>query len=66
MAIFSIAWHKNCLNNFTINLQYEEAELKRQIANVERMRLERDKRLAQIKRAESEGRTGYDPERFKA
>ena len=61
----SIAWHKECLKNSLVWIESRKDELRRLTATIERWERECDYQQAQIERAEAEGITEFDAERFK-
>jgi len=60
----SIDWHKECLKNQKLDLDEKRATLERMTIGVEEDARSYNFYLAQILRAEKEGRNGFDRERF--
>ena len=63
--LHSIAWHKECLHNMMIYLNKETASLDGQRKLVNDITQAVNKRRLQVERAEREGKTKFNPDKFK-
>ena len=61
----SVEWHKACLKNHGLWLEDLRRERKRLNETIQRSEEEFDYLQSQIERAEAEGVTEFDPDRFK-
>lgn len=61
----SLEWHKASLKNSLLWIESRKDEVRRLTAKIERWEQELDYLQAQIERAESEGITEFDVEKFK-
>lgn len=59
-----ISWHKECFNNFSINLAHEEMILVKEQAKIKRWREEVVFYQKQIEEAERQGKTKFDRDKF--
>jgi len=64
MAKRPLAWHKECLKNREAYVSRKQAELESAAARLRQDNLENAIYREQIRRAEEEGRDGFDAERF--
>lgn len=60
-----VEWHKECLKNRALSLKKLHEERRRLSEAIERLEQECDYQQAQIERAEAEGITEFDSEKFK-
>ncbi len=65
MKVNTIEWHENNLENFQATLNRKQEELNKLQKKVERMHLEASFRRYQIWEAKEEGKTSFDPSRYK-
>jgi hypothetical protein len=59
-----MAWHEGALENMRAHLHRERMALERQMANVERLRLNVAEYARKIMLAKKKGVDAFDPERF--
>ena len=59
-----IAWHKECLANLGISMEHTLRQVEQLQCTLQRIAEEYAVYRAQIKRAEAEGRDGFDSEKF--
>jgi len=64
MSKMSLDWHKECLKNQKSSLEREEERLKNYVDAVERQRRDYIIYKAKVDRAISEGRDGFDSDKF--
>ena len=65
MASQSVEWHKASLKSSLLCIESHKEELRRLTAKIERWELEFDYLQAQIKQAEADGISEFDPKQFK-